>query len=484
VLRLIKTSPSLAVLVAVAVLAVAGGAVAWLLRDDAQPTGLSAIERVRASALLSRHAVVRDGHGDVDGDGVADCWIQQRADEERYTSPKLWVWRGCAGEPVTFEWWDRRATVLVIPPALASPVWLRWIARQITDDVSCIGIVGCPAPGQDWQWVLDSAQRFAAQPGHHGTVAPRWSIGPRSAGGALVLPQVPAGWLQRLRGSEEPEPATSLAGARIVVDLGGGPVLPAIACGGLTVHAEAGGIVGTTPSGRWTWLFRGLVDYGGFHAKRLLCRDGLVIATTGGGFADVVAIDPKTGGWLYDRSSDCCPGAEVVRAHLGDLWRRDYGTVVSLPKLHAWLALPAQQRPSLIEISRTSRPELAHDGAFAAGLIGRNDGSSELWGEPFAPRTVDAATRATLRDLWSCAGHRISWSPTAVLAERTGAARWLAMEGNGSTRRIASVACVRRKIVIAYVTGNDLLEESEPKFQIGTLSVDLDRKRWSVDAKE
>ena len=479
-LRLIRTSSSLAVL-GVAILALAGVTVAWVLHDEPRPTGLSTMEHVRAGTLLAKHRQAR-GYEDVDGDGSADCWIQQRTDPERYLMPKLSIWRGCVGEPVTFEWWDGMA-VLAIPPELASPAWLRWIAAQIVgrDAVSCIGIAGCPAPGQNWpawQWVLDSAQRFAAQPGHHGAVAPRWSTGPRSAGGALVLPAVRGGWMQRLRGSEEPEPATSLAGARIVLDLGGRPALPAIPCGGLTVHAEAGGIVGTDASGRWAWLFRGLADYGGFAPKRLLCRDGLVIATTGGNFADVIAVDPATGGWLYDRGSDCCPGAELAATLDGAyLWARDYGTIVPLRRLAAWLAQPAAQRPSLIEISRALRPELAHDGAFSATVIGRNHSAAELWGEPFDKATVDRAMRATLVNTLACAGHRITWSPTAVLAERS-KARWLAMEYQASTRRIERVTCAGRRITIAYAGGNDLLEEAAPKLTREALEVDLDRNRW------
>jgi hypothetical protein len=484
VLRLIRTTSSLAVLAAVAIFALAGGTVAWVLRDEpARPAGLSTMEHVRAGAMLSVHAHVRDGYGDIDSDGRADCWIEQRADPDRYLAPKLSVWRGCTGEPVTFEWGDGM-TVLAVPPALASPVWLRWIAEQIVGRaaVSCLGVAGCPAPGQNWpawQWVLESAQRFAAQPGHHGTVAPRWTTGPRIAGGALVLPAVPGGWMQRLRGAEEPEPATSLAGARIILDLGGGPTLPGIPCAGLTVHAEAGGIVGTDANGRWTWLFRGLADYRGFAAKRLLCRDGLAIATTGGNFADVVAVDPATGGWLYDRSSDCCPGAELAPTFDGaSLWARDYGTIVPLRRLGEWLAQPAARRPSLIDISKANRPELAHDGAMSANHIGRDHPAGELY-EPFAPATVDRATRATLGKTLSCAGQRISWSPTAVLAER-GQARWLTMEHRGSTRRIERVTCAGRRITIAYVRGNDLLEEIEPKLAREAIEVDLDRRRWRV----
>ena len=482
-LRLIRTTSSLAVIAAVAIFALAGVTVAWVLRDESRPTGLSTMEHVRAGALLSRHAQVR-GYEDIDGDGSADCWIEQRADQDRYLTPKLSVWRGCTWDPVTFEWWDGMA-VLAIPPELASPVWLRWIAEQIVgrDAVSCIGIAGCPTPGQNWpawQWVLDSAQRFAAQPGHHGTIAPRWRTGPRTAGGALVLPAVPGGWMQRLRGSEEPEPATSLAGARIVLDLGGRPTLPAIPCAGLTVHAEAGGIVGTDASGRWTWLFRGLADYGGFAPKRLLCRDGLAIATTGGNFADVIAVDPATGGWLYDRASDCCPGAELEPTLGGGyLWTRDYGTIIPLRRLGTWLAQPAARRPSLIAISKANRPELAHEGAFTASMIGRNHPDGELWGEPFDPATVDRAMRATLGTTLACAGHRISWSPTAVLAER-GKARWLSMEHWAGTRRIERVICNGRRITIAYAGGNDLLEETEPKLTRQAIEIDLDRRRWRV----
>ncbi|HEY5934047.1 MAG TPA: hypothetical protein VIU61_05425, partial [Kofleriaceae bacterium] len=404
-LRLIRTSSPLALLV-LAGLAIAGTLLAWKLRSDPEPrAGLSATEQIRATAHLAAHASVQNGHADVDRDGRVDCWSQARGDENRYLTPKLLVWRGCTGDPITFEWWTAGMSVLAIPPELASPLWLRWIAGRIAGDhTSCVGIVGCPAPGQAWQWVLDSARRYPAQPGHHGTVTPRWSTGPRTSGGALVLPSVPAGWMQRLRGSEEPEPETSRPGARIVIDLGGADWLPPISCGGLTVHAEAGGIVGTDAQGRWTWLFRGLAGYGAFHAKRLVCLDGVAIATTLGSFADIAAIEPATGGWLFDRSSDCCPGAEVAPTLGGDhLYSRDFGTVVTVRKLHAWLARPAAERPSLVEVSHAARPELAHEGAFTATVIGRNHPDGELWGEPFDATTIDAAMRAALPMTLECA---------------------------------------------------------------------------------
>ena len=499
VLRLVKTTSSLVVLG----VAVAGALVAaWLLRPAAtRSPGLSIAEEVRArawlaaleprtacsdEAVLSRTSdCVRDGHADIDSDGSADCWRELRGNAPMGVWPKLVVWRGCRGEPVTFELAASGMALLMVPHELASPLWLRWIADRTVghDRVSCVGIVDCPAPGPEWQWVLDAAARGEAEPGHHGTVAPRWSTGDRKTGGALVLPKVPDGWMQRRRGSEEPIPAESRAGARLVVEDPSGYRLGAIRCGGLDVHAEPGGIVATA-RGRWTWLFRGLADHGGFAASKLLCLEGLVIATTGGNFADVVAIDPATGGWLYDPGNDCCAGATVKRSLAGEyLWQRDFGVIVTVRRLRGWLALPAARRGPLRALA--NRPELAHGATSTASMIARtyDRKGDELWGETFEPSSVTAAMRANLGSSLRCGGEQISWGTTAMLGERGKLARWILVEGDSSTRRIASVQCIARKLRVTRVDSKDLLETADETLVEDKVEIDLARNRWRFERR-
>src|SRR5262245_3560663 len=298
--------------VGVPILGAVGLAVAAVLHSIDVPTGpggLSAADDVRAALFLASQpgasrrcsddalvtsrlaACTLDEHADIDGDGRADCW---RGRHDWLASPPT-VWPGCRGNPPVFEIDPAGTSLLGIPRELATPTWLAWIARRIAGrgSVACAGatIAGCDGPGPEWDWLLASADRRRAEPGWHGTVAPRWSSGdPVTAPGALIVPHVPAGWMARYRGAEEAPPPDAPEGARIVVEAGDPPSAGPIQCAGLEIRSGRRGITANA-AGRWTWLFRGLPDYGGFHATKLVCADGIVIASTGGYFASVAAID-------------------------------------------------------------------------------------------------------------------------------------------------------------------------------------------------
>ena len=443
--------------------------------------------------VVSRTAgCVIDEHGDVDGDGRADCWRVRHGNSDPRapgdTTSQLTVWPGCRGDGASFEVEHTGTSLFVIPGELSTPAWLGWIARRLVgpDAVACFGgtVAGCAQAGPEWDWLLASADRRRAQPGWHGTVAPRWIAGEAvTAPGALIVPHVPAGWMARYRGAEEGPPADAPAGARIVVEAGAPPALP-IRCAGLEIRSGRRGITGFDARERWTWLFRGLPDYGGFATAKLACIDDIVIATTGGSFARVVAIDPRTGGWLFAPSFDAGPGAELSALPDGEaLWRDEYGHVIPLRALRGWLARPMAGRPSLDALADELRPEAsATDAADAMMLTGSRDpvGREELYGESFASSAVAPRVRASLASRGTCAGWTIASSSTAILAERGARARWLYVEGRPSTRRLASVRCRRGRVIATRVEpGTDLLETDPVKPGGKTvLAFDIRRDRW------
>jgi hypothetical protein len=494
--------------VGVPILGAIGLAVAAALTPiAARPTdraGLPAAEDVRAALFLASQpdptrwcvddalvttrlaACTIDDHGDIDGDGRADCW-RVRHDE---LASQLTVWPGCRGSGTQFEIGHAGTSLLVIPRELATSTWLAWIARRVAGrgSVACDGaaIPGCASPGPEWGWLLASADRRRAQPGWYGTVAPRWSDGdPVTAPGALIVPHVRAGWMAHYRGSEEDPPPDAPEGARIIVEAGDPPRAGPISCGGLEIRSGRRGITANT-GGRWTWLFRGLADYGGFAATKLVCIDGIVIASTGGDFASVAAIDPRTGGWLFAPNYDAGPGAEVSALPDGDvLWRDEYGHVISVAALRDWLATPFAQRTSIDALYIKLRPELADPttGEVSMSRGSRDpEGMDELSGDRFDPAAVASQVRASLVARGTCAGWKIASSRTTILAERGAQARWLYVEDRMYGRRITDVRCIAGRVVATRAgPGGDLLEKDPPAPGVThTLTFDLANGWWRV----
>jgi hypothetical protein len=349
--------------------------------------------------------------------------------------------------------------------------------------------------------VLDSANRGPAHPGRHGTVALRWQAGVRVASPptALVVPHVEAGWMQRLRGSEEPVPTEAQAGARVLVD-GGVAAAPgaAVRCAGLDIVADRDGLVAVDPDHRrWAWLFRGLLDYGGFAATTVICVDDVILASTGDSFGSVAVVDPRTGGWLFDPVSDYgrTTGLELMPDGDG-LLHRDYG-VVRWGIVRAWLATPAARRSELGQLARAERPELDAADVMAANDVGHTidpedgPGFRELYGEIVPATSITAAMRAPLAPRGSCQGWKLWASGTAVLAERGGSAQWLIIEYERVTRRFQSVRCDAGRVVITRFAGHDLLRAAPPARaegrgaadaldEIDEVVIDVVRRRWSL----
>lgn len=486
---------------------------------DSPASPLPRSERARAAAFLAvqrstappcgsvaaPRACVVDAYEDVDGDRRADCWqMRTGVDDAGEPAATLIVWRGCAAQGVTFEVPRGGLTELVIPPTLAGP-WLPWIGHRFVgaSAVQCAGggYAGCPAPGPAWQWVLDSANRGEAHPGRHGTVALRWQTGERVASPptALVVPHVEAGWMHRLRRSEEPVPSEALVGARVLVD-GGVAAAPgaAVRCAGLDIVADRDGLVAVDPDHRrWAWLFRGLLDYGGFPATTVICADDVVLASTGDSFGSVAVVDPRTGGWLFDPVSDYGRTTGLALAPDGDgLLSRDYG-LVRWSTVRAWLATPTARRAVLVELARAERPELDAAGVMAATEVGRRfepearpgrETFQELYGEVVPAASITAAMRASLQTRGSCQGWKLWGSGTAVLAERGASAQWLIIESERVARRFQSVRCDAGRVVITRFAGHDLLRAVPPTSgegrdeldEIDEVVIDVARRRWSV----
>ena len=444
--------------------------------------------------VVPRTAACRiDEHGDIDGDGRADCWRVRHGNPDPRgpgdTTSELTVWAGCRGDGASFEVAHSGTSLFTIPHELAAPTWLGWIARRLVgpDAVACADgtVAGCAAAGPEWDWLIASADRRRAQPGWYGAVAPRWIAGePVTTPGGLIVPYVPAGWMARYRGAEEGPPPEAPAGPRIVVEAGVPPAVP-VPCAGLEIRSGRRGIIGFDAARqRWTWLFRGLPDYGGFATAKLACIDDVVIATTGGSFAYVVAIDPRTGGWLFAPSYDAGPGAEISALPDGRvLWRDEYGHVIPVHVLRDWLARPITSRPSIDALADQLRPETsAAEASDVMMLTGSRDphGREELYGEPFASSAIAPRVRGSLAARGTCAGWTIASSPTAILAERGAQARWLYVEGRTSSRRIASVRCSRGRVLATRVEPGTDLFETDPVSVGGktVLGFDIRRDRW------
>jgi hypothetical protein len=477
----------------------AAAAVLPAISVDTADGGLPAGEHVRARLFLASQwtkdrrcsddalvvprfaECVIDDHDDIDGDGLADCW---RVHHDELAST-LTVWRSCRGEAATFEIGHTGTSLLVIPRELATPTWLFWIARRLAghDDVACAGfaIAGCDRPGPEWDWILASAERRRAHPGWHGAVAPRWSTGgPVTKPGALIVAHVPAGWMNSHREGVQPDPE----GARIIVEAGAPPAAGPITCAGLEIRSGRRGLTANDARGRWTWLFRGLPDRGGFAVTKLACVDDVVLASTGGDFASVAAIDPKTGGWLYAPAFDAGSGASVSALPDGEVqWGDEYGHAIPIPKLHGWLATPFAQRASIEEMAKALRPELVEQ-VGNIGLLAARDpiGNEELYGDTFDAATLPAGVRASLVARGSCAGWTIASSRTAILAERDTQARWVYVEGASWGRRLTNVRCTGGLIVATRIEpGADLLENEHPaKGDTHILTFDLAHNWWRI----
>lgn len=286
------------------------------------PESLSKAEHARARTFLldQKHALptctlgafyelpcaVQD-HGDVDADGVADCWRIEVAGPADVASLvmksverelRFFVWPGCRASAIELEVspWD---DMIGVPASLTSPPWLLWITTKLTGEAGDFG--NDPA----WRWVIDAADRIEFDETMvHGSVARAWQSGrPRPASTrALIVPHVRVGWFDDTRAADDPMMPSfyvSPAGARIVTFPDEEARASDTQCAGLEITAIAGGIAAWDPKrDRWTWLFHRFPSIDRYAPFReLRCRDDLVVATTG---HSVAVIDPVTGDWLYE----------------------------------------------------------------------------------------------------------------------------------------------------------------------------------------
>ncbi|HEU0034880.1 MAG TPA: hypothetical protein VFQ53_29850 [Kofleriaceae bacterium] len=427
-----------------------------------------------------------EGYGDVDGDGWIDCWREYRGRAPLVTS-RLTIWPQCKeSAQVTLEVEPEGITILAIPSPLDQPVWLRWIGDRLLgrDHVACVGFDDCPEPGPEWQWLLDSAEREDAAPGLHGRVPLQWHYGTRPTTGVLILPWVPRGWMEHPHRVEHA--SDTIATARIIVDL---PTTraptPAIECGRYAIHAEPRGIVATRGR-RWTWLFRGPPDFGGFDTGRLVCADGLVLATERGSHAHVAAIDLATGGWLFEPATDAGSGAALYeRADGSHVWRRDNMQVIPLPALAHWLQLEPRARPAMSGLATSARPEIEDPHAwttYASLGVPASDrrGRTRLESEVFPTTELAPAIRDAFTLRFACGSWQISASPTAVLAERGSFARWLAMTRPDAVEQYSRVWCEAGRVVVRDVGARDRFAERPGDPEAVTLVIDPDAGWWQT----
>jgi hypothetical protein len=330
---------------------------------------LSPAERARARTFLApigrpegpgwrlRTSRWTGAFDDVDEDGRADCWVTYTDDT---MGLNLLVWPSCEGDASrpagTFRSPIIGMAALAVPPALATPSWVMWLARRLRGDCSirCVGasIPGCEPPGPEWRWVLAAGRRERVDPGVRGVVAGDWQSTARGVlAGALIVPARTAdAWLRALPHGLPSDPA-----AWILLDAGLDRGADPVRCGGFEISVEQGGILATDRrAARWRWLFRGLPDYGGFVARRSIkCIDGLVVAQRLQWPGDLVVADPVTGAWLLVSARDY----EGVH-HLFDaamkrrLWRR---TGTSIEPLEPMRSLVVPRAPTGSRGRRTAR---------------------------------------------------------------------------------------------------------------------------------
>jgi hypothetical protein len=339
-----------------AVLVLAGVAASCRARPPAQrraPAPLSAGEIARAQKFLEpiRRPEGPDGHlrtskwtgefADVDGDRRADCWVHYTDDT---LGLNLLVWPACQGDrekPAgTFRYPRVGMAALAIPAALSAPPWLVWLAQRLRGNsaITCLGnaVADCDAPGPEWRWVLEANHRERVEPGLRGTVTPDWQTTPRGAlAGALIIPtSLAATW-----SSTRETIAATPARAWILLDADFDRDPPRFACAGLQIVVEEGGIFAIDERQRWTWLFRGLPDYGGFVAgKSTSCVDGLVVAQSQTR-SDFVVVDATSGAWLFLSSIEYEGVYHLYgAASAGALWRRHESKIEPLERLRRLVA--------------------------------------------------------------------------------------------------------------------------------------------------
>ena len=192
-------------------------------------------------------------------------------------------------------------------------------------------------------------------------------------------------------------------------------------------------------------------------AQELRCEDGTIVAIESGFYSGIAVIDPATGGWLYEPPTDYSRGASLHVAPDGSkLWHREPRGTLSFRALQHWLATPVAARPPLYDVVIAERPELA---SVTAPEYDASDIVRQAPGEWVASDAIGPAARRGLVARGGCAGWQIFASGTAVLAERGGRARWIAVEPLGSSRRYTDVRCAGERAEIARFAGTPIISD-------------------------
>lgn len=452
--------------------------------ESARPTGTPCTNPLLANDGIDCKAF---GFADVDDDGVADCWrVEHR--EFGFPAGSFEIWPGCSDTRILLASDD---TIIALPPEVAVGRWPRWIAAQLVGaDVACADpaaiLAGCRPPDDAWQWFLETSRRSYRRDGRglgdgrvvHGLRAPQWSRDSLKTAErrALIVSDTPPGW-QDEPGSGD---VASGSGTHIVIN-GGRPGRASVSCGDVYVRATATGLlaIGTdetrgsdgygvvTERDAWLLQLPGASD----DLERLRCIDGLVFA-----YADscrVVVVDPKSGGWMVYTPLAC----DVIGPHPyieDDGEQRRLTGDYPLTALARWLATPTDARPALEALI----PERHH--APARTVIDRFDESGPFRydddddGDEHAVPADDL--RAELSGHVTCGGWRLSWSRSAVLAERGAVSHWV-IEDQGL---VTGVRCEGRRAVISRNIPHDAIEP--PSRVRDELVVDFEARTGAVRA--
>nr|HEX4315575.1 hypothetical protein [Kofleriaceae bacterium] len=388
------------------------------------------------------------GYGDIDGDGVADCWDATTAGGGQRRA-WLHVWVGCtAGGVHDLAIDPRRGEVLELGDVLGTGVWPRWIATQIVGArrVSCAGdgaaLSGCAPPDAAWRWSMAvtrdrNARAIAGAPSELAwqTDAEPPAYTPARA---LVDEESPGRWLGA---TSYAKPTATI----VVVPADRAPT--ALTCGGADVVTSTGGVrVRESVTARWAWVFRALPGFATWRPSARCVDDKLISAVleSGPSAPDAMTIvDPRSGAWAVVAAS-----AAITDFGGGDV---RWNGVVPMHVIDAWLA----RGETVAWFDRANRPRVARDRYEPVALRGADADPRTLDLAEIGEATVPAPSRLT--PLGDCAGWALSWSSTGVLVEQ-GHRVWLERIADESGSHITSASCDARGVVtIERVDGTDLV---------------------------